>query len=228
MSRTAALALLLVVLGLFSLLNHFATFVRHAAAAACTALALCSAATPSANVLIVLAGGVDDAGVPHESVMRRLRRAAALYTEERASIVCNGGGTTHKPKWLDSAGYAVPEAALMGKALVAMGVRGSDVYVEGYSDDTIGNAFFLRVMHADVRPEWTRLRVITSGFQIARTRAIYDWVFALLPLPAGKPAYELVYDAVNDDARSPTTCCAAAAAVRMRRCAPSSLVTSCA
>ena len=165
-----------------------------------------SPATPATDVLVVLAGGVGDDGRPHETVMRRLQRAAALYSEQQPhppSVVCNGGGTTHKPKWVDASGYAVPEAALMGKQLITMGVRSDDVYVEGYSDDTIGNAFFLRVMHADPRPDWTRLRVITSRFQMKRTVAIYDWVFALQPLPMGKPKYELSYEAVEDEGAVP-------------------------
>ena len=165
-----------------------------------------SAAPPSStDAIVVLAGGVDNSGMPHETVMRRLRRAAELYTEQQKSgaapsIVCNGGGTTHKPKWVDPSGYAIPEAALMARQLyTSMAVRQADVYVEGYSDDTIGNAYFLRVMHADAKPEWTRLKIVTSEFQMARVKAIYDWVFSLQPLPAGKRRYELTYEAVSDE-----------------------------
>lgn len=98
----------------------------------------------SFDAIIVLAGGVSDEGRPHETVMRRLREAASVYhaqvtrTGAAPSIICNGGGTTHKPKWVDAAGYAVPEAALMAKELTSLGVKGSDIYTEGYSDDTIG------------------------------------------------------------------------------------------
>ena len=140
--------------------------------------------------------------------MRRLLKAAELYRLQAArrrapAIVCNGGGTTHKPKYVDAAGYAVPEAALMGRELVKLGVPAERVALEGYSDDTIGNAFFLRVMHADLRPDWTRVRVITSAFQMRRTRAIYDWVFSLRPLPVGKPRYELSYEPVSDEGALP-------------------------
>jgi len=161
------------------------------------------------DAIIVLAGGVGDDGVPHQTVMRRLQRAASLYTQQlnelghTPQIVCNGGGTTHKPKWVDASGYAVPEAALMGRQLVQMGVKESDIFVEGYSDDTLGNAFFARTMHVDLKPEWRRLRVITSEFQMDRTRAIYDWVFGLLPLPAHKRQYALTYDAVDDEGALP-------------------------
>ena len=163
----------------------------------------------SDDVIVVLAGGVNNAGVPHETVMRRLRRAADLYKQQLAetgtapAIVCNGGGTTHKPKWVDANGYSVPEAALMGQQLLGMGVRDTDIYAEGYSDDTIGNAFFLRVMLLDSRPEWSRLRVITSAFQMERTKAIYSWVMGLTPMPAEKRGYRLVYETVDDDGALP-------------------------
>ena len=96
------------------------------------------------DAIIVLAGGVSDQGQPHETVMRRLQEAANVYRQQvergdtAPAIICNGGGTTHKPKWVDAAGYAVPEAALMGRKLTSLGVKAADIYVEGYSDDTIG------------------------------------------------------------------------------------------
>ena len=149
------------------------------------------------DLIVVLAGGVGVDGVPHETVLRRLRRAAELHTQTGAPVLCNGGGTTHKPKYVDAAGYAVPEAALMGRELVKLGVPAERIALEGYSDDTIGNAFFARVMHCDARPDWRRIHVITSEFQIARTRAIYHWIFGLQGA-GGAAAYELKFEAVDD------------------------------
>ena len=70
--------------------------------------------------------GSQAGGRPHEAVMRRLRRAAKLYAASRErghtlAVVANGGGTTHKPRWVSPAGYAVPEAALMARELEAEG-----------------------------------------------------------------------------------------------------------
>jgi uncharacterized SAM-binding protein YcdF (DUF218 family) len=101
------------------------------------------------DLLVVLAGGVDAQGRPHETVLRRLRAAARLHRQASKrgrvlSVLCNGGGTTHKPKWVDAQGYAVPEAALMARTLAELGVPYGHIYLEGYSDDTIGNAFFVR------------------------------------------------------------------------------------
>lgn len=152
----------------------------------------------------MLAGGVTEAGVPHETVLRRLRRAARHHNQSRTRghrlvIVANGGGTTHKPKWVSPAGYAVPEAALMARVLEEEGVPAADIYLEGYSDDTIGNAYYARTMHADPAG-WRKLLVITSEFQMPRTIAIYKWVFSLTAQPGGAsaPAYELDFDSVPD------------------------------
>eukprot|EP00966_Prymnesium_polylepis_P127952 2958863-Prymnesium_polylepis.1 len=156
------------------------------------------------DAILVLAGGVGIHGRPHETVLRRLREAAAVYREAAAAghapvIVCNGGGTTHKPKWVNAAGYAVPEAVLMAQELQQRhGVPAEHVYAEGYSDDTVGNAFFARAMHVDPAG-WRTLVVVTSAFQMARTRAIYDWIFTL-PSADGRaaPPRELRYVEVDD------------------------------
>ena len=70
------------------------------------------------------------------------------------------------------------------------GVAAQDIYLESLSDDTIGNAFYARTMHADPS-RWHRLVVVTSEFQMPRAVAIYRWVFSLAPQPAGKPPYVL-------------------------------------
>ena len=126
-----------------------------------------------ADAIIVLAGGVSVQGRPHKTVRRRLKEAARLYHEAAAAghapvIVCNGGGTTHKPKYVNEAGYSVPEAVLMAEELQRHHrVAAEHIYAEGYSDDTVGNAFFARVMHVDPAG-WRTLVVVTSAFQMAR------------------------------------------------------------
>ena len=141
------------------------------------------------DVVIVLAGGVGADGVPHEAVRRRLDAAAAIYRAPPAgrgapALICNGGGTAHKPRFVDAAGFAVPEATLMARYLVnECGVPGDAVFPEGFSDDSIGNAFFVRAMHFQWRPLWRRIVLITSDFHAARAEAVYRWVFSLQPCP---------------------------------------------
>jgi len=128
--------------GLLALVLVLATRPSHPTAALTTA----GAAAAAVDAIVVLAGGVDETGVPHESVLRRLRAAARHHHASSASgialpILLNGGGTTHTPKWVDREGYAVPEAALMGRYLCkTLGVPATSIYIEGYSDDTLGES----------------------------------------------------------------------------------------
>lgn len=156
------------------------------------------------DAILVLAGGVDRRGAPHCTVAARLRAAAnASGRAGGRPIVLNGGGTTWKPRYADENGFAIPEAALMAEHIARVdGVGSERLYLESFSDDTIGNAFFARVMHTELRPEWRDLVVITSRFQMARTQAIYRWIFELGPRPAARP-YRLWFEAVPDDCLDP-------------------------
>lgn len=158
------------------------------------------------DAIIVLAGGVDARGMPHCTVAERLTAAAnfssQVYGGEPIPIVLNGGGTTWKPRHVDRHGFSIPEAALMAKHISrTAGIKPSVLYPESFSDDTIGNAFFARTMHTDLRPEWRDLLVITSQFQIARTEAIYQWIFGLSPRPS-RP-YRLRFASVSDACLDP-------------------------
>ncbi|KAG8470237.1 hypothetical protein KFE25_008658 [Diacronema lutheri] len=156
------------------------------------------------DVVLVLAGGVDRRGATHCTVAERLRAAAnASKALGGCPVVLNGGGTTWKPRYVDRNGFSIPEAALMAVQLEREGgLRHELLYPESFSDDTIGNAFFARVMHTDLRPEWRDLLVITSQFQMARTQAIYTWIFSLEPRPAARP-YRLRFESVRDDCLDP-------------------------
>lgn len=155
------------------------------------------------DAILVLAGGVDKQGVPHCTVAERLRAAAnASKAHGGRPVVLNGGGTTWKPRFVDRNGFSIPEAALMAEQVARMGVEEEHLYPESFSDDTIGNAFFARVMHTDLRPEWRDLLVITSQFQMARTQAIYEWIFELTPRPSGRP-YRLMFESVADGCLDP-------------------------
>jgi DUF218 domain len=154
-------------------------------------------AVKGARCLLVLAGGLDEEGNVHTTVARRLDAAAELHRRDPTLyIVCNGGGTSHKPKWRDPAGFEVPEAQQMAAYLRARGVPMTHVVLECLSDDTIGNAFVARALHCEWRPDWRRVVVITSAFQIDRARAVYEWVFCKLEPAVG---YHLTALAVPDD-----------------------------
>ena len=83
------------------------------------------------------------------------------------------------------------------KRLLALGVPPSDVMEEGFSLDTLGNAYFLRSTHVDPG-RFTRVIVVTNDWHMDRARAYFDAVFSL---PRGdcstNATLEIEYQAVG-------------------------------
>jgi uncharacterized SAM-binding protein YcdF (DUF218 family) len=74
----------------------------------------------------------------------------------------------------------VLESIVAAKVLLARGVPAARIWAETASLDTIGNAYFARVIHTDPAG-LRRLLVVNSEFHMPRTRMIFDWVFGLPP-----------------------------------------------
>ena len=85
------------------------------------------------------------------------------------------------------------EAAVGARYLLAQGLDPVSILLETASWDTIGNAFFARVIHTD-RRGWRRLLVVNSAFHMERTQAIFRWVFSLVP----DSGYTLAFETVPD------------------------------
>ncbi len=137
------------------------------------------------DAVIVPGGGVQDDGRLTEWAASRFDRA--LQLQPGGPFLALSGGTPHKPA-------QVIEAYAGAKYLLSLGVASECIYTEISSYDTIGNAFFARVQHCDVR-RWRRLLVVTSRFHLPRTEAIFRWLFALAPISG----YDLTFEASADD-----------------------------
>ena len=147
---------------------------------------------PPYDAILVPGGGLVD----HETlplwVQRRLDRALERYQGE--TIITLSAGTTYKPPPLDPRGFPVPESIASARYLIARGVAPDRVLPETVSYDTIGNAYFSRVIHVDPSG-LRRLLIVTSAFHVARTEAIFRWVYGLLP----STGCELDFEAVSDE-----------------------------
>ena len=151
------------------------------------------------DAILVLGGGAPpapDAQLPF--VAARCKAAAALWkaASKKPKILTLSAGTAHVPQLLDARGSVVFEATASAAVIINEGVNSADVFVETTSFDTIGNAFYSRNDHCSLAG-WRRLLVITSEFHLARTKAIFDWVYGAAGAePSG--AYELSYLGTDD------------------------------
>jgi hypothetical protein len=144
------------------------------------------------DAVIVPGGGLRQGGALPAWVENRLDKA--LHVSPGSHIITLSAGTPHKPPPLDQAGNPILECAVEAAWLRDRGYPPTLLLMENASYDTIGNAYFARVMHVDPAG-FRRLCIITSEFHMPRTEAIFRWVFALTPVTA---AYELTFVAVPD------------------------------
>lgn len=143
------------------------------------------------DLIVVPGGGLRADGSLHPWVTARFDRALEIRRSE--PILCLSAGTPYKPPPIHERGRPIFEAAAGARYLLSRGINCASVLMEAASWDTIGNAYFARVMHADVRG-WRRLLVINSAFHIERTEVIFRWIFSLGP----ERCYQLTFESVTD------------------------------
>jgi hypothetical protein len=149
------------------------------------------------DALLIPGGGFTETGDLPKWTKRRLDRAAELWNGEY--VITLSASTVHKPPELDSGGFPVYECTAAAHYLIAKGVQAAKILREHASYDTIGNAYFSRVMHTDPR-HWRKLLVITSEFHIKRTEEIFRWVFSLND---PQPPYSIEFVSVTDKGIEP-------------------------
>jgi len=152
--------------------------------------------TPDGNgfdAILIPGGGLLAGGQLPVWVQRRLERAAELQGSTRYLIALSAG-TPHKAPVLDPQGFPIFESAAAANFWLGLGIAPQKVRIETSSYDTIGNAYFSRVIHVDPLG-LRRLLVITSQFHLPRTESAFRWVYSL---DAPAQGYELTFEAVED------------------------------
>jgi uncharacterized SAM-binding protein YcdF (DUF218 family) len=145
---------------------------------------------PAFDAVLIPGGGLTNAGELPPYVIARLDRALKHPT---AYFIPLSAGTPHLPPPLDAHGYPIYEAVPAARYLRAHGIPERRILAETFSYDTIGNAFFARLVYAEPRG-LRRLHVVTSRFHMPRTKAIFRWVFGVSPADG----YELSFEAVQN------------------------------
>ena len=143
----------------------------------------------SPDAIIIPGGGVRGSELTPWA-KRRFDRALELWSGEW--ILALSAATVHKLPPIDARGFPVLECVAGARYMVERGVPADRILLDWTSYDTIGNAYFARLLHCDPRG-WRRLLVVNSAFHMPRTEAIFRFVFGLDGAP-----YELAFEAVSD------------------------------
>lgn len=151
------------------------------------------------DAILIPGGGVRGNGVLPPWVAARFDRALAASGDPL--FIALSAGTPHRPPPLDSRGFPVTEARAGAGYLRSRGIDHARILLEESSFDTVGNAYFSRVIHAIPR-EFRRILVITSDFHMPRTEAAFRWVYSL---DAPGPGCAVDFDSVPDNGIDPAT-----------------------
>ncbi len=150
------------------------------------------------DAVLLPGGGLRENGDLPEWVRPRMD-AALEKRSEKSFLITLSRGTPHKPPPLDATGRPLDEARVAAEYLLKHGAPARRILMETMSLDTIGNAFFARLLHTDPLG-LRRLLVITSEFHMPRTRRIFESVYELdyeigeeIPIP-----YRLDFHATPD------------------------------
>jgi hypothetical protein len=152
---------------------------------------------PTYDAILIPGGGVRAGGVLPGWVAARFDRALELA--DGAYFMPLSAGTPHRPAPLDARGFPISEARAGAAYLIARGIDPRRILLEASSWDTIGNAWFSRVIHVIPRG-FERLLVVNSAFHMPRTEAVFRWVYSL---DAPGPHCALTFDTVPDTGIEP-------------------------
>jgi DUF218 domain len=144
------------------------------------------------DAILIPGGGVRDKGELPPWVKIRLDHAIKLHTTEYILVL--SAGTVYKAPPLDENGFPIFESIAAAKYLVNHGINPEAILCETSSYDTVGNAYFSRVIHVEPRG-FRKLHIITSAFHMPRTQAIFEWLYGL---DCQDGTYQLTFDPTPD------------------------------
>jgi len=147
------------------------------------------------DAILIPGGGLTKTGELTPFVRARLDQALRHSADFYIPL---SGGTPHHPLPLDARGYPVFEAIPAAEYLHERGIARAQILPETSSYDTIGNAFFARTVHTDVRG-LRRLLIVNSEFHMPRTEAIFHWIFGAAP----DGGYDLTFECAANDGIPP-------------------------
>ena len=147
------------------------------------------------DAVLIPGGGLTPSGELTPFVRARLDRAA---THSARFYIPLSAATPHFPPPLDARGYPIFEALPSARHLHRLGIPQQRILAGASSYDTVGDAFFGRIVHAEPRG-LRRLLIVNSEFHMPRTEAVFRWVFGAAP----DRGFELSFESTENIGISP-------------------------
>lgn len=123
------------------------------------------------DAIIALGGGISYEGNLSESSRKRIDMSIDLYRQGVASHIIAAGKWSHRLQFVPT----MTEAEAMRQRALENGVADEAITIEARSQDTIGNAFFIK--HDILQPHnWRTLVVVTCGTHVARASKVFEHV----------------------------------------------------
>lgn len=153
-----------------------------------------SSSSPKKYDAVLIPGGGVDPGTGEVRPWVAARFDVALRFDRDASyFIPLSRGTTHKPPPRNSRGFPFDESSAGAAYLLRNGLSDpARILLDAWSVDTIGNAFYSRQMLAEPM-NMRSLVVVTNEFHMPRTRAIFEWIFALPAMDGSSPRFSLEF-----------------------------------
>lgn len=134
-----------------------------------------------ADAILIPGGGLTVEGLLPPWTVARLDTALEHY-QEGTLLLALSAGTVHKPPPRNNNGYPIFESQVAARYLLRQGIPEQAILTERSSYDTIGNAYFSRMEHAQPA-RFQNIKVITSQFHLRRLKLAFEWVYQLSPTP---------------------------------------------
>lgn len=150
------------------------------------------------DAILILGNGLNnDMSLPEWTILR-LNKALEL-ADEKTKFLTLSAGTVHKPFIVDLHGSPVYESVVAAEYLFENEISRERIRADTVSLDTIGNAFFARLLFCEPMG-LKRLAVVTSEYHMSRTKLVFDFVFGLENV---SEKYSIDYYSVSDSVVEP-------------------------
>ncbi|TSC87374.1 MAG: hypothetical protein G01um10147_695 [Microgenomates group bacterium Gr01-1014_7] len=122
-------------------------------------------------VIICLSGGLNENDHPSDKMQARLDRTVELFQSGDFNAII----TTSKGTFRDGTSHFVTEAEAANAYLITQKIDPLRILKEERSLDTVGNAYYTRLLHLEPRG-WWEPTIITNEFHMPRVQFIFDRV----------------------------------------------------